>query len=232
MADYTPELSALSVIGGALLGPAAPVGVAAAKSLGFLSSVSLQPTGHLGFSQAQTAAVLFVGPPGGVWPAFQAAYTYDELQRIALAVVPRFDSAFANQWGTYTSMNQGFAHDIDTNGEINNALNNQLVVFMEWVTMNIDQARLQDEYNHVVPTYFDAIFIGAISDAGLDPSAMAPTLQKIIKNPTNPTLTPPSPTPTAPGAKPLTAGINLGGSSTLLLLGMIVGGYFLMKGKT
>ena len=234
--SYTPTTSTLSGVGSALLSSAGPVGSIASGVLSVFSSFAKGPTAHLDFGRATNLAIQFVGPPGGVWPMFQKAFSYDELQRIALYVVPRFDSAFQNQWGTDTSQNQAFKNNIDSQGQINNALNNQLVVFMQWVATNVDQNRLQDEFNHVVPTYFDAIFLGAISDAGLDPARLGggTALQQVVQNPTNPGGVGGLPIPTIVPVTPQSAaGLNVAGSaSTILFIGVILGGlYLFMKGR-
>jgi hypothetical protein len=210
----------------ALFAGAGPVGGVLASIASVLQSLGIATsTPHFSWAQAQQN--IAIPAVNKLWPLFQNAYNYNELQLIASYVRPRFLNAMATYWGTYDSQNQAYLRDVDTNSEVSNALNNQLVVFFEWVGTNIDKNRAQDELLHVVPIYFSAIFEGAISDAGLDPNRLVGT-QKVITDITGPDI--------HAGDKvvtPSSAGFNIGNLDVtqLLFIGVIVGGLFLATKK-
>jgi hypothetical protein len=222
------DLSKAGPIAATIFAATGPIGGTLASIAGIAQALGLNiqgPTKHLSFAQAtNTIAVPAVNK---LWPLFQSAYTYNELQVIALKVFPRFANAMTTYWGMGSTQNQAIFQNIESQQTINNALNNQLVMFFIWVGTNIDADRAQSELVSIVPTYWSAIFEGAISDAGLDPAKLIGS-QKVITDITGPN--PNAGTPVVvPPAK--TAGVFGLDTSSLLFIGVIVGGLFLVSKK-
>lgn len=212
----------------ALIFGAGPVVGAVTAVVGILAALGITVRGktqHFSYEQAHETAIRFTD---AIWAIFYHAYSYEQLQVIAAKVAPRFLSAMYGQWGVDTTLNQQIFLDVQQNYLTEYALNRQLVLFGDWIGTNIDADRADEEYRTVMPSLFDAIFIGAIADAGLSTEPIAKYLGKL------PGAGPvPTPNPT-PGPKPIgdfnLAGLFQGNSTSVLLLGgILIGGYFLLK---
>ena len=221
-------LASVGPVAGALFAATGPVGGVLASVAAVLGALGVNiqgTTSHFSFQQALQN--LAIPQTNKLWPLFQKAYSTQGLQVIAAKVAPRFLNAMQNYWGLGTSQNQAIAQNISQNVAVNDALNNQLVMFFVWIGTNIDTARAQDELLHIVPIYFSAIFEGAISDAGIDPATLVGG-QEVINEITGPN----------PGAgsavtvpAPTVAGVFGMNYSSLVFIGIVIGGLFLVSKK-
>jgi len=154
----------------AMLG-SGPIGAAAAAVVGALESLGISVKGrtrHLSYDEVMPSAVQFSNL---VMPAMKRAYNTKQIAEIALAVKPRFLRAMNERWGMGASLNQNIANSINTNVTLPDALSNQLGLFILWVGTNVD-ADSSDEYGLVINAYFPAIFLTAITEAGLSLNAL------------------------------------------------------------
>jgi len=234
--SYSPDLAKVGGTASALLATTGPIGAVAAGVLTFMSSIGINLKGgtpHLNDTQGTACVVQFVGPPGGVWPLFQKAYTYAQRQQIAFFAKDRFLQAMAGYWGTTSDFNIRILNDVQQHYQDNEGLNRLLCDFMYWVSENVDSSRLQDEFNHVVPTYFNSICLGAITDAGLDIAAIGGTT--VVTPPGEGgqvIVTPPNVTPTVSPKKTVTTAGIAGNMQSILFIGLIIGGLVLfMQGR-
>jgi hypothetical protein len=237
---FVPDVSDLSDIGASLFSGASDVTQAVSGIVGQLQAweeALAGKTPHLDHGQGVTVATTIVGPPGGLWPLFQKAYTYDQLQLIGSFVPALFKSAMNTMWGFQNIATQvnntNILFDVMTHLTDNNVVNRQLVNFIEWISWNIDSDRLVDEYAHVLPWGFDFIFIPAIQQAGLNPLALSPNLQAVLAstatkaaNVAQPALTGQSP------AAPVTSvGTKTSTSTIIIILAVLAVGAMFIFGK-
>ena len=234
---------------------AVPVVAKALDSVGgIFASIHLSGTKHMGGPQAATIADAWAKQ---VWPIFDQLYSVQDQLTIAPYACARFLSSMSEQWGLGDNSsfegrwNADWAHDMSVNFVWSNGGTTELYRlvrgFMVWVCVNMDMERYEDELNHVVPAYFPLIFIGAVKDAGFDSTKLQQALQGVsLAGPEGQGNVFIGPTALGTGKQPPalnsnftgsvnTAGVSLpsiGNVSSLLFIGVIVGGAILFMRRT
>ena len=208
----------------AVLGASSPVGGLIATGMNVLEALGISIRGktqHLSYEQVLSPAVDFGLK---LWQVFDSAYSDAELAAIARKVPARFNQAMQERWGMAASLNQTIYNDINTNYMRKNELNRQMALFYIWVGTNVD-AESATEMGVVLDAYFVAIFLAAVSDAGLSAGALKGNVT--VPMPGDGTYLPPG---DATGTNPPNA-TAAGSKSVLALLALAGAGYFLLKKK-
>lgn len=146
-------------------------------AIGILRSIGLTIKGkteHFSYDQIEPVAKSFAD---SAFPKFRTAYTDDECISIAQKVQGRLLSKMQTVWGLAATNSLQIARDVQDPSRVNVSGVWVLWLYLHhyflWIGQNIDAANPESFQKYFTDMWPD-VFSGAITDAGLDISKLAP----------------------------------------------------------